>query len=136
MDFVNYRRLTMKSKIGYGPYADYTVERLMACGRLPLLRQYYYEVSNIDYNEEILEALNIFEDRRIPKPGTNKAFGKEVQNSILEAYGRANIKYGAHRKAQQKISQREKRRSALYRDRLTKGEMQAANHGKMHIGVK
>jgi hypothetical protein len=62
------RTLTLKSKLGFG-YSEYkylTISDLIIIKKEFLLIQYYYELSMINYNDELIDILCI---TKIPKPG-------------------------------------------------------------------
>lgn len=65
---VTLRVLTMKSKLGFGQYADYTIERIFINQKQDYLQWVYYYCSNISFCDEILEKLKI-KDWVIKKPG-------------------------------------------------------------------
>lgn len=67
MDVVTLRVLTPKSKMNFGKFADMTVKDAMIADR-DYLVWVYYHCSNISFNDEILNELEIIP---IPKPGVN-----------------------------------------------------------------
>lgn len=69
MASISLRTLTMKSKIGFGKYSDFTVERMLINDKSWLLVYYYYAYSNINFVDEVLDNINIKSEKKIEKPG-------------------------------------------------------------------
>ena len=87
--------MTEKSKLGYGKFADYTVNDLLHCfgwkGK-QYLRWSYFNLSNISFMDNILDELKIPEDMRIAKPGVDKEAWERLRerlarNGFEEKYG-------------------------------------------------
>ena len=62
------RILTRKSKIRFGKWSEYTVQRMLDLGKRRVLVSYYFKYSSIDYQPEILDELRINKEHRIEKP--------------------------------------------------------------------
>lgn len=64
------RKLSRKSQIKFGEYADLTVQTMFDMGEIQTQRLawYYYNCSNISFLDDILEELGITDDLRIEKP--------------------------------------------------------------------
>lgn len=82
MERVTLRKLTGKSILGFGKYADLSVQQLIDLSKKAYLRWVYFNASNIDFMEDILIEIRIIhpptnDDRRIAKPGKNPSLGKE-----------------------------------------------------------
>ena len=72
MDMVLLRKLTRKSTLNFGKYADYTVDQVLTKNPIDginYLVWVYYNSSNISFVDEILLQLGITEENRIEKPG-------------------------------------------------------------------
>lgn len=72
MSRVLLRTLARKSTLKFGKYYDLTVQQvidLRGVEGLKALRWYYYQASNISFNDEVLNELGIHEAIRIEKPG-------------------------------------------------------------------
>jgi hypothetical protein len=76
------RVLTMKSKLGFGTYGQYTLTDMFALGRNAEMLSAYYHVSNINYNQEVLNKLKLTEVYQIEKPGTDKDNYKLVLEAL------------------------------------------------------
>ena len=119
------RKLTEKSKIGFGDYKDYTVQNLMDLHKAYILRGYYYTLSKISYSDSVLESLMIA-DMQIDKPGTDKEsykFIKEYFNGLrpIRLIELSNKRYKKAAK---------KRLEKIARDsKFTKGSLERWNHG-------
>ena len=69
------RTLTLKSRLKFGKYADYTVDYLLYNHREDYLVWVYYNTDKITFTADLLTKLDIREDERIEKPGKNKKMG-------------------------------------------------------------
>lgn len=72
---VLYRKLGMKSKLGFGKHADLTVHDVLVglspeWKGLEYLYWCYYNCSNISFIDAVLDEIGITPEMRIPKPGT------------------------------------------------------------------
>lgn len=67
------RKLTLKSPLKIGKYADYTVQSMIELGRESELISLYYNYTTIDYVEEVKELLKITPEFTIEKPGSHKS---------------------------------------------------------------
>ena len=74
------RKLTRKSTLNFGQYAQLTVQQVLDLKHTRILRWYYYNSSNITFTDDILDELHITEERRIEKPGKNPEFGQTLDN--------------------------------------------------------
>lgn len=74
MGIILLRKLALKSIIGFGAYRDLTVQDMLNLKRHKELIQLYYNLSGIDYVEEVKEHLRITPDREIAKPGKDKTY--------------------------------------------------------------
>lgn len=69
MDRILLRRLTEKSVLGFGKFADSTVGHIIGYNQFNYLRWVYYNMSNIDFMPDVLDKLNVPVEHRISKPG-------------------------------------------------------------------
>ena len=69
-----FRTLALKSVMKFGKYADWSVVQLLSMNKHRYLLWVYYNTSHISFLPEILEMLDIIEDRLIEKPGTNSEY--------------------------------------------------------------
>ncbi len=69
MSIVHLRKMTAKSKIGFGQYTDLTIQEVIQLGVEHKLIAMYYNLGGIDFCDELKERLCITGDRIIPKPG-------------------------------------------------------------------
>ena len=110
MDRVVYRKLTKKSRLGYGKYADYTVQDMFCLdwkGREYLIWS-YFNLSNITFMDDILDELEIPEEMRISKPGKNE----DLWEKLREARARRGFeeKYGVMEEKQRVIALSDRKR--------------------------
>ena len=80
------RKLSFKSKMGFGKYADLTVQEIINMQRTSYLRAIYYNLEGISFLDEVLEKLRIIgpdHDYTIPKPGKNIEYGEEIYHKLM-----------------------------------------------------
>ncbi len=70
------RTLARKSLIKFGNYSDLSVQNLLDRGQHKWLREAYFNLSMISFNDEILNEIGITEEHRIPKPGKDREYYK------------------------------------------------------------
>ena len=64
-----FRRLTLRSIIGFGLYPELTVQELIQLRKHKELLKMYYGLEKIDFDAEVKEHLKITPEREVPKPG-------------------------------------------------------------------
>lgn len=77
------RKLTRKSLLKFGKYAEYRVGDLLKLCRHDYLRWVYYNSSNINFFDDILDELNITKEFIIVKPGKNSELHKKILQEKL-----------------------------------------------------
>jgi len=108
------RTLTVKSKLKFGKYKDYTVEHLFGMRKNLDLISIYFNLSNITFVDDILDELGITSEFRIEKPCKDNDMYKVF---ILEKYGKKQ----APNKTLQKMSATTKAYRSDYLTRLNHG---------------
>jgi len=87
------RILTFKSLLKFGKYKDYRIEELIALNRDKEIISPYFNLSSIDFIEEVLVAVGIEERFRIKKPGKDlemyKTFLTEGKHRIRKPKDRS-----------------------------------------------
>ena len=81
---VNKRVLTLKSRLGFGKYANNTIQEIVNLGKNQYLRWVYYNYEHIDYIEEILNIIYITDEYRIIKPAKNVELLKIVDSLTID----------------------------------------------------
>lgn len=71
---ITLRKLTLKSLIGFGVNSDLCVGEMINQRKYKELISIYYNLSKIDFNDEIKQILCINKEREIFKPGVNKDY--------------------------------------------------------------
>ncbi len=74
------RVLTLKSKFGFGKYADMTIQEIINLGKVSYLRWVYFNYENIDFIPEILDTIKIPVEYRLVKPAKNPNALQEVND--------------------------------------------------------
>jgi hypothetical protein len=82
------RKLTEKSILKFGQYADVPICNLLELKKYSYLRWIYFNSSNITFFDNILFEIGIPEDFFIEKPGVNSEFHK-----ILTEQKRENLHF-------------------------------------------
>lgn len=111
------RKLTLKSKLGFGKYLrytqkdsktkdivdEYTIQDILSHDNsntiIPnilgnehsYLRWIYFQMENITFIDEILDELGIYEKYRIKKPGKNPDLFNVLEKELEEAFLPENI---------------------------------------------
>lgn len=78
-----YRKLSLKSRLGFGRYDTYTVGDLLKIGKAEYLKWVYYNCSQIDFLPEVKEAVGIVEE--IAKPGVAPEKFRTMMDAKIEA---------------------------------------------------
>ena len=120
------RVLTKKSRLGFGKHADMTVADVIACHK-SYISWLYYNMAGITFCEEILDE---FEFVRIAKPGTSRDAEREWRKNQSAKYSDEERTHYNFRKSQIKRKVAKGRLAiAIGQETLTKGQLQAINHG-------
>jgi len=134
-EHIRLRTLTLKSKLGFGKYHDYTVKDIII-KEVNYLVWAYFNMDMISFMDDVLDEIDIPMEYRIEKPGKNVDMFKKYKdsrrvdfNSLSEEEKLEIIKKRSHNKKQHKIYNINKRISNNFN--FSKGKMQNRNHGKM-----
>lgn len=73
--YMKFRKLTRKSRIGFGSYMDREVQNMIDAGKIIDLIQMYFNLSHITFFDDILEEMKVTGEWVIAKPGTNRDLG-------------------------------------------------------------
>lgn len=124
---ITLRTLTPKSKIGWGTYANKTVQELLDARNYKYLAWLYYNVQWLTYTEDILQQIKIWDKERIPKPGIDP----EMHERRLRGFRHSRLgdKAGAIILG---YKRRIAKRRAAHMERDTDfspAQLQAINHG-------
>jgi hypothetical protein len=90
MDTILLRTLTGKSKIHFGKYSGLTIDEIINLGHTAYLRRLYFNISSVNFTDEILEKIHVSYKYRIHKPGINKEFELLNFKSVFAAAGDLN----------------------------------------------
>ena len=128
-DVVLLRKLTEKSTLKFGTYADVPIYNLLNLKRYSYLRWIYYNSSNITFLNSILEEIGITKEYYINKPGKNTELGIEL-NDIKKS--KMPFKDKQHFKKVTRCSNIIKKISTTVTNnfKYSKGSLQTKNHGK------
>ena len=72
------RILTLKSKLGFGKYADVTISDIIKINKCDYLRWVYFNYNGIDFLPEVLNVIHIPLEYRLVKPDKNPDILTEV----------------------------------------------------------
>lgn len=125
---ITLRKLTYKSVLWFGKYADRSVQQIIDLKDSNYLTYIYFCIAGISFVDEILEKLSIKNDWEIQKPGIDlekhKLYIEYIHNGML---GISKIICENRHKSRRKA----KLVSFLKTDKnkFTKGNLQSKNHG-------
>lgn len=77
------RKLTEKSKFGFGKYSDLKVREVLNMNHPNYIRWCYFNADKISFIDNILDEVKIPEDYRIEKPGKDPELGKKLEKKIF-----------------------------------------------------
>lgn len=80
------RKLTKKSIMKFGKHRDLTVQELINLYEKKYLRWVYFNCSNIDFMEDVLEEIKIPLNYRIQKPSKNLDLHLKLNEEIFENF--------------------------------------------------
>lgn len=139
MDVIILRKLTDKSKLGFGKYATEPIWYIIESKHTQYLRYIYYCCSGITFTDDVLEKIGIAEWEKIDKPGTNI----ELHEKICKRKFISHIKFCEKQNGEQskinaiKTWRKKQRNSGIKKMILLRSEMrklssksllQARNH--------
>lgn len=135
METVRLRTLTWKSRLGFGKYADLTIQQIFDLQHTNYLRWVYFNNNRINYIPEILDAIRLFENYRIEKPGKNPEKHETLSKQLFAIACKTkshdgvlnSIKMVAHLRKSRKVQNFEKHKSRVKFEK--KGWMQRKNQG-------
>ena len=76
------RKLTYKSILKFGKYAELSIQEIINLGKKNYLRWIYFNSSMISFTDIILTELSINKEYIINKPGKDPELGKKLNNRI------------------------------------------------------
>lgn len=132
------RILTLKSRVGFGKYANEQLGRLIECDCAAWVRFIYYTCEAIDYTQEVKDAAQIYIS--IDKPGVDADARLENERKVWAQRkallgDKAVMGHVNHVRKVARIAASTKRRIA-HLDGFSKGNMQSVNHGHTYIKGK
>lgn len=132
MDAVLLRTLTEKSYLKFGQHADFRVGELLKMDKKKYLRWVYFNCSMISFVPELLDTLNIGEEWRINKPGTDPEKGEQFLNNIINNTWEHRKERNMNRK---KDYLKKERMQYFSRDKVqfSKSSLQSINQGHKHF---
>jgi hypothetical protein len=83
-DVVLLRKLSRKSTMKFGVHSLYTVQEIINLNKNKYLRWVYFNCSNIDFMNDILDEIRIPENFRIKKPSKKPELHDELNKLIFE----------------------------------------------------
>jgi hypothetical protein len=83
-DVVLLRKLSRKSTMKFGQYEELTVQDIINLTKHKYLRWVYFNCSNIDFMDDVLDEIRIPENFRIKKPIKKPELHDELNKLIFE----------------------------------------------------
>ena len=127
METILLRTLTLKSCFNEGKFRNVKIQTLFDLHETRYLRWCYYHLSNINFNQEIKDLINITPDFEIEKPGTCPELDKKLNEIMDRKIPLSTKKYLFRKKTIKK--EITDRRSI---DATSKSVLQSINQGKFH----
>jgi hypothetical protein len=81
------RTLTGKSTLQFGRFAETPIQQIIDAGHTGYLRWIYFNFSFINFTEDILNNIYVFEQWTISKPGKDSDKGQKLDNLIFARMG-------------------------------------------------
>lgn len=131
-DVVLLRKLSRKSIMKFGVHSLFTVQDIINLKKHKYLRWVYFNCSNIDFMEDILDEIRIPENFRIKKPSKKPKLHDELNKLIFENLDSDFVeKYLYNRNKIAKKNLKGKSVSKKVKDCLnySKSALQRLNHG-------
>ncbi len=131
MDIIRLRTLTEKSILGFGKYAEMSIQQIIDIQKSHYLIWVYYNISAITFIPKILDEIHIYKNYRIFKPGINEQlFNKYTDYKFNPATYHDPIVYFSTKNRNIKNQKNNfKRRQRSYSIISKKSVLQAKNHG-------
>lgn len=79
------RKLTRKSTLKFGIHSDLSVQEIINLNNHKYLRWVYFNCSNIDFFEDVLDEIKISLEFRIPKPSKNPELYFQLNKFIFDS---------------------------------------------------
>lgn len=132
------RTMTIKSVFDGGKYKDHSVSQCIALHKESFLRFSYYNYDRVSFTDDVLNIIGIPEGYRISKPGKSEEMFNKNKTYLYELKGIELSKLTDKEKMIKRVIVKNvrKRRGVSFivrsdiRARVTKGQLQAKNHGK------
>ena len=81
------RTLTNKSIMWFGKHEGLRIQQIIDLQHQTYLRWVYYNCKGVSFNADVLDAIRIAEDKRIPKPGCCPELHNEVCQENMKKMG-------------------------------------------------
>ena len=127
MDRTTLRKMTFKSKMGFGRYSNDTVQEVLhrtRWGGRSYLVWCYFNLEKISFTDEVLDFLGVAEEDRIEKPGKDPEFWEGVRDVYDNGFSTTGITNKRRTNQQMSRMAREKGR------RPSKRYLLGRNHGR------
>lgn len=128
MSVVLLRKLTEKSTLKFGKYADLTVLYLLEHQKKNYLRWVYFNSSNITFTDEILDKLNITQEFRFDKPNKNEDLFKKFSD-FIDSFRTEKSREISDKKVLKKNKAILVRNQKFDKTFFSKSSLQKRNHG-------
>lgn len=132
-DVTHLRKLTRKSFLNFGKYADWTVQNIIDKEKKGYLRWVYYNCSKIDFSEDVLQEIFKYDFIRLNKPDKKPEYLDAYNEKIKENTSEIGLKI-IQRKTDHRFNKEQKAKlcQSTRRERIyySKASMQRRNQGK------
>lgn len=132
MDVPILRKLSRKSTLGFGIYADNTVQNLIDLQKKRYLRWIYFNCSKISYLDDVLKEILIPDEYIIEKPGSRPELNDKLNKLLWMKIPKINqFKINSRRKRVSKAIVRCEEKYDTIKN--TPIKLQSKNHGHKTI---
>lgn len=125
MDTILLRTMTLKSCFDEGKFKNVKIQTLFDLHETRYLRWAYYNLSNINFNQEVKNLIGITSEFEIKKPGTCKEMNEKL-NSLMDS----KISFKAKKHLERKKRIRKEKADRLTIDKTSKSVLQSINQGR------
>lgn len=127
------RKLSFKSILGFGKYAEWSVQKIIDFRKKGYLRWVYYNIDGISFLDDVLKEIGIVGedyDYTIEKPGSDPELGEKVNQDKTDGIKSSVIKNRIKKDLKMNNLQKQISFDKIDRRKYSKSSLQNRNHGR------
>ena len=127
------RKLSLKSIIGFGKYAEWSVQKVIDFHKKGYLRWCYQNLNGISFLDDVLKEIGIIGDDynyTIEKPGSDPELGKKIQQDKLDGINSIPLKNRINKDLKMNLLQKQISHNKFDKRFYSKSNLQNRNHGR------